>query len=155
MTDHYQPPPWMPAPLAALTGIPVHLDPTVPAGTALLDTDPDEPRHITGIRATDTRFQFTAEQTEQVRDHYRAIDERAADLLAWWQQHRDRLSHPATDPRETPPMDHQRPTRPPRPELPPLPLGWKLWMGFCATLGLSVLGVGVWAVITVVNHHTR
>jgi len=28
------------------------------------------------------------------------------------------------------------------------------WFVFCVVLGLSVLGVGLWAVITVVNHYT-
>jgi len=30
--------------------------------------------------------------------------------------------------------------------------GWfKLWFAFCAVLGLTVLGVGIWAVISVVT----
>lgn len=77
--------PWLAgAPLGDLTAIPVHIDPEVPAGTAVLDHDPDEPRHITGIRVAGRDFALTDEQTDQIRDHYQAMNERAGRVLAWW-----------------------------------------------------------------------
>lgn len=76
--------------LGALTAIPVYTDPKVPAGTATLDHDPQDPRHITGIRAA-SDVVLTAEQTELVRDHFRAMDERAGQALAEWQQLATRL----------------------------------------------------------------
>lgn len=50
---------------------------------------------------------------------------------------RDRLSH-----------------RPDRNWPPKAPLWWKAWFAFCAAAGLTVLGVGLWAVIRLVNHYT-
>lgn len=44
--------------------------------------------------------------------------------------------------------------RPPRPRPPSMPLSWKLWGAFCALVSLVLLGVAVWAVITLVNHFT-
>jgi hypothetical protein len=74
--------------LDALTAIPIHIDPEVPAGTAVLDFDPKVSRHITGIRVHDREgfpdLPLTHEQTEQVRDHYRAMNERAGRLLDGW-----------------------------------------------------------------------
>ncbi len=67
-----------------LAAIPVHIDPRLPAGTAILDHNPDEPRHITGIRAAGRHFILTDEQQTQVRDHYRAMNERAQNILDWW-----------------------------------------------------------------------
>lgn len=40
------------------------------------------------------------------------------------------------------------------PDLPPTPLWFKHWFAFCATIGLALLGVGVWAAIKLVNHFT-
>lgn len=34
-----------------------------------------------------------------------------------------------------------------------MPLWFKLWFAFCAVLGLSLIGVAVWALITVVNRY--
>ncbi|MFY1595468.1 hypothetical protein [Micromonospora sp. WMMD737] len=73
------------SPLGDLCAIPVHLDASIPAGAVVLDADPDKPRHITGIRTADHHtMALTDEQVEQVRDHYRAMDERAGRLLAEW-----------------------------------------------------------------------
>lgn len=41
-----------------------------------------------------------------------------------------------------------------RPDPFAIPLGFKLWFAFCALLGLSLLGVALWAVIKLVNHFT-
>lgn len=41
-----------------------------------------------------------------------------------------------------------------QPKPPPMPLGFKIWMAFCGVLGLTILGVVLWAVIRVVNHYT-
>lgn len=76
--------PWQPQPAADLFAIPVHLDPDVPAGAAVFDLDPEDPRQVAGIRVADREFELTAEQEAQVRDHYRAMDERATEVLAWW-----------------------------------------------------------------------
>ncbi|WP_146605827.1 hypothetical protein [Micromonospora craterilacus] len=86
MTDFR--PPWARR-MDALLGIPVCLDPDQPAGTARFEVDPEEPRHITRIwsAARDpAEVKFTDEQTEQIRDHYRAMDERAARLLIDYQR---------------------------------------------------------------------
>lgn len=40
------------------------------------------------------------------------------------------------------------------PQLPPIPTGFKVWTAIVAVLGLTVLGVVLWAVITLVNHYT-
>ncbi|MEU3452149.1 hypothetical protein ABZ671_00700 [Micromonospora sp. NPDC006766] len=76
---------WEPKPLADLFAIPVHVDPTVPAGAAVFDLDGEDPRHITRIRVHHQDKAMgdwlTSEQVEQVRDHYRAMDERASRAL--------------------------------------------------------------------------
>lgn len=43
-----------------------------------------------------------------------------------------------------------------RPERDPFatPLWFKVWFAFCALLGLGLLSVIVWAVVTVVHHFT-
>lgn len=82
MTDFHRPA----SSLGRLTAIDIYTDPEVAVGTAILDHDPAEPRHIKGIRAATADFTLTDEQTEQVRDHYQAMDERAGRLLAEWQQ---------------------------------------------------------------------
>lgn len=35
-----------------------------------------------------------------------------------------------------------------------IPNGFKVWFVFCALLGLSILGVLGWAVISLVTHYT-
>lgn len=67
-----------------ITAIPVHPDATVPPGMSVLDFDPDEPRHITRIRVAGRDVTLTAEQEAQIRDHYQAMNERAARVLDWW-----------------------------------------------------------------------
>jgi hypothetical protein len=73
-----------------ITAIPVHTDTSVEPGAAVLDIDPDEPRHITRVRAASHDFTLTAEQEAQVRDHYQAMNERAGHLLDWWSQFANR-----------------------------------------------------------------
>lgn len=94
-------PPWE-RPLDALVGIPICIDPEVPAGTVALDLDPEEPRHITRIRSATTaasEVRFTVEQHEQIRDHYRAMDERAGRALVDFQRLVNRLgSDPSPEP---------------------------------------------------------
>lgn len=41
-----------------------------------------------------------------------------------------------------------------KPELPGMPWWFMLWFAFCALLGLGILGLIAWAVITLVNHFT-
>lgn len=97
MTDFR--PPWE-RPLDALVGIPICIDPELPAGTVALDLDPEEPRHITGIRTADHHtMKLTDEQHEQIRDHYRAMDERAGRALVDFQRLVNRLgSDPSPEP---------------------------------------------------------
>jgi hypothetical protein len=38
------------------------------------------------------------------------------------------------------------------PKLPPIGKGFAAWFAFCAVVGLGVLGVAAWAVITLVHH---
>ncbi|WP_158566463.1 hypothetical protein [Micromonospora craterilacus] len=45
--------------------------------------------------------------------------------------------------------------RMPAPELPPMPWRWKVWFGIVALLGLGMLALIAWAIITLVNHFTR
>lgn len=74
-----------------LAAIPVHADASVPPGTAVLDVDPDEPRHITRIRVHDpAAFELSNPQNDQIRDHYQAMNERAGRLLDWWSEVTDR-----------------------------------------------------------------
>jgi flagellar biogenesis protein FliO len=37
------------------------------------------------------------------------------------------------------------------PELPQTPVGFKIWFAFCALLALGLIGLVVWAVVTLVN----
>ncbi|WBB94212.1 hypothetical protein [Verrucosispora sp. WMMC514] len=86
-------PPWVPS-LNAIIGIPVCRDPDQPAGTVRFDLDPEDGRHIVRIWSSATspaETQFTDEQREQIRDHYRAMDERAGRLLAEW-RHLERFA---------------------------------------------------------------
>lgn len=97
MTDYR--PPWE-HPLGDVFAIPVHIDAEVPAGTTVFDLDPQEPRHVTGVRVHDRgEFQLTDQQIEQVRDHHRAMEERAARALVDYRRLIERLtSEPPTDP---------------------------------------------------------
>ncbi|MCX5066634.1 hypothetical protein OOJ91_12170 [Micromonospora lupini] len=84
MTDFRTP--WA-HPLDALGGIPIVVDAEVPPGTGVFDLDPAEPRHIVRVRSAATtaaEVRFTADQHNQIRDHYQAMDERAGRLLAQW-----------------------------------------------------------------------
>jgi hypothetical protein len=40
------------------------------------------------------------------------------------------------------------------PKMPKTPIGFKIWFAFCALLGLSLVGLIVWAVIALVTHYT-
>ena len=80
-------PPWQPPPAGELFAIPIHADPQVPAGTAVFALAPEDPRHVTRIRVHDSaEFDLTDAQVEQVRDHYRAMDERASRALIDYQR---------------------------------------------------------------------
>lgn len=48
-------------------------------------------------------------------------------------------------------------TRPPSGRVPEskVPLWFKLWFAFCALLGLGLIGVLVWALISMVNYLNR
>ncbi|WP_431728604.1 hypothetical protein [Verrucosispora sp. TAA-831] len=81
-------PPWAPS-LNAVFGIPVCYDADQPDGTVRLDLDPGEPRHIARIwsaACTPDQVRFTAEQTARIRDHYSAMNERAARALIDYQR---------------------------------------------------------------------
>jgi hypothetical protein len=47
------------------------------------------------------------------------------------------------------------PMRRERLEPPPLSLGWKIWFAFCALLGVGVLSLVVWLVLTVISYLRR
>jgi hypothetical protein len=40
------------------------------------------------------------------------------------------------------------------PKMPKTPTAFKVWFVFCALLGLSLVGLIVWAVIALVTHYT-
>ncbi|WP_158566464.1 hypothetical protein [Micromonospora craterilacus] len=59
-----------PTPRLQWGGVPGHIDPDVPSGTAVFDLDPEDPRLIAGIRVHDTgQFDLTEEQCDQVIAH--------------------------------------------------------------------------------------
>lgn len=50
------------------------------------------------------------------------------------------------------PRSYRRAPEPPG--LPPTPLWFKLWFAFCALVGAAGIGVGVWAIVKLVDHVT-